>query len=185
MTASAADIAAALRHERPDLTPGRLHKLLYLAQGHHLAWFGQPLFAEPISAWDTGPVVGQLRGKELDGTPGHGTLDNKTLNTVGYVASRYGNLHLHDLDLLTRHSAPFVAADRGRRTGTAVPIDHDALGVYFKTVDMDPDAPMIDAARLKAHLAAAEVNRDKPTKPDDLDAIRAWAASLHTQAASA
>ncbi len=44
--------------------------LLHLAQGHHLAWFGQPLH-----------------------TPGGtGRVGERELNTVGYVCSRYGAL---------------------------------------------------------------------------------------------
>lgn len=32
-------------------------KWLYLAQGLHLAWFGEPMFDEHIEAWANGPVV--------------------------------------------------------------------------------------------------------------------------------
>ncbi len=34
-----------------------LNKLLYFAQGHHLAEYGKPLFGETIEAWKYGPVV--------------------------------------------------------------------------------------------------------------------------------
>lgn len=188
MTVSAADVAAAFRHMRADLTPGRLHRLLFLAQGHHLAWHGEPLFTDPVVAWDAGPVVPALRGRELDGDPGYRGLDNGLLNTIGYVSSRYGNLHLHDLDLITRNSAPYVEADRGRSVGTTVTVDRADMAAYFKTVDVDPDAPMVDAAWLEAFLArsreAAERHADRPGKPDDMDRLRAWAASLREQAAA-
>ena len=36
----------------------KLQKLLYYAQGFHLAIFNKPLFNEPIEAWAHGPVVG-------------------------------------------------------------------------------------------------------------------------------
>ena len=40
-----------------DLTPWKLQKLLYYAQGHHLAEFGEPLFEDDFIAWEQGPVV--------------------------------------------------------------------------------------------------------------------------------
>lgn len=40
-----------------DLTPWKLQKLLYYAQGHHLAEFGEPLFEDDLIAWEQGPVV--------------------------------------------------------------------------------------------------------------------------------
>jgi uncharacterized phage-associated protein len=60
MAVPARDVAAALREWLPDLGAVKLHKLLYYCQGHHLARFGEPLFADTISAWDMGPVVGTL-----------------------------------------------------------------------------------------------------------------------------
>jgi uncharacterized phage-associated protein len=41
----------------PDVSPLKLQKLLYLAQGHYLAATGQRLFDEPIMAYEHGPVV--------------------------------------------------------------------------------------------------------------------------------
>ncbi len=60
MTASAHDIASALRERLPGIGKKKLHKLLYYCQGHHLATFGRPLFSEQIYAWDMGPVVAAL-----------------------------------------------------------------------------------------------------------------------------
>lgn len=44
--------------EEPDsqMTALKIQKLLYYAQGHHLALFNQPLFSEKILAWEHGPV---------------------------------------------------------------------------------------------------------------------------------
>ncbi|MDR1531499.1 MAG: DUF4065 domain-containing protein [Clostridiales bacterium] len=41
----------------------KLQKLLYYAQGVHLARTGKPLFDETIKAWDYGPVVPQVYRK--------------------------------------------------------------------------------------------------------------------------
>jgi len=38
----------------------KLQKLVYYAQGYHLAVFDKPLFNEPIQAWMHGPVVPDL-----------------------------------------------------------------------------------------------------------------------------
>ena len=35
----------------------KLQKMMYYQQGFHLAYFGTPLFAEDIVAWQYGPVV--------------------------------------------------------------------------------------------------------------------------------
>lgn len=42
------------------LTNLKLQKLLYYAQGCHLAIFGEPLFDGAIEAWDWGPVVPEV-----------------------------------------------------------------------------------------------------------------------------
>ena len=38
----------------------KVQKLVYYAQGFHLALYGEPLFLEPIEAWVHGPVVPEL-----------------------------------------------------------------------------------------------------------------------------
>lgn len=40
-----------------SITPMKLLKLVYLANGWHLGIFGNPLFTEPIQAWQYGPVI--------------------------------------------------------------------------------------------------------------------------------
>ncbi len=50
-------IELASQIDENDLTNLKLQKLLYFAQGKFLAETGEKLFAEPIIAWDLGPVV--------------------------------------------------------------------------------------------------------------------------------
>jgi uncharacterized phage-associated protein len=45
------------RDDPSDLTHLKLQKLLYFAQGWHLAFSGFPLFEDPIEAWRHGPVI--------------------------------------------------------------------------------------------------------------------------------
>lgn len=54
------------------ITNLKLQKLLYYAQGVHLAIFDKPLFEENIVAWDHGPVVKEVYEKYAtlaDGSP--------------------------------------------------------------------------------------------------------------------
>jgi uncharacterized phage-associated protein len=46
--------------EGEELSNLKLQKLLYYAQGHHLAAYQRPLFTEPVQAWSHGPVVPQV-----------------------------------------------------------------------------------------------------------------------------
>ncbi len=181
---TAADIARAVREtcrrdRRHQPTPGQMHRLLHLAQGHHLVWCDRPLFSYGIFITDTGVLIPTLRGHEHDGDPTYGDLDNAQLNAVGYVLSRYGSLSLHDLDLITRHSAPAVEAGRGRVRTAAATIRHDAMTDYFANViDADPDTPLIDSDSLRGFLErsrqAAEQDEGKPAQPDDMDKLRKW-----------
>ncbi|MDR1164441.1 MAG: DUF4065 domain-containing protein [Deltaproteobacteria bacterium] len=45
------------RADPSDLTHLKIQKMLYFAQGWHLAHFDFPLFEDPIEAWKHGPVV--------------------------------------------------------------------------------------------------------------------------------
>lgn len=191
-TTTAADIAAAFRRysrrdHRHEPTAGQLHRLLFLAQGHYLVWCGKPLFDDRIVVTDVGVLVPALRGHELDSDPDNVGLTNGEANAVGYVLSRYGNLSLHDLDLITRHSQPAVEAGRGRIATTAATIRHDAMTDYFRTVvDTDPDRPMMDAEWMAGFLersqARAAKRRGREPQYDDVDKIREWAAGLPEQA---
>lgn len=57
--------------EAGSITNLKLQKLLYYAQGYHLAMTGRPLFSERIEAWDHGPVVREVyhECKRFGGNP--------------------------------------------------------------------------------------------------------------------
>ena len=139
MTVSARDVAAALRARLPGVPTKKLHKLLYYSQGHHLAHFDEPLFAETISAWDMGPVVGQLWKAERDAAPAELSTDlgEAELNTIGYVVSRYGALTGLDLEHLTHAEDPWQLADRDRPRGGSVRIEREWLRDYFRSATAD------------------------------------------------
>lgn len=107
MTATVQAVAAALRVRRPGMGVSKLHSLLYLGQGHHLADLSEPLFGEPIYATAEGVEVEDLGA---GGTPAE--LSNAHLNTVDYVISRYGNLSAADVRTLVRGTDPWQLATR-------------------------------------------------------------------------
>ncbi len=179
MTVSAHDIAAELRRRRPGVPAVKLHKLLYYAQGHHLAHTGRPLFLEPVSAWDMGPVVAPLWYEEKRqgprGADPGGRLGERELNTIGYVLSRYGALSGNDLAHLSHSETPWRRADEHRAPGGSALIPLDWLAEYF-TGDGAPDVPALDPGELAALVAGAEERLRQPASEDTPEAIAAWLA---------
>jgi uncharacterized phage-associated protein len=112
MTVSAHDVARELRSQLPLSGVVKVHKLLYLCQGWHLAWYGQPLFVEEIEAWDNGPVVADLWRDERNGSgrPSAAQLDANGLLVLDYVVGRYGNLTGRELIELTHSEGPWIHA---------------------------------------------------------------------------
>jgi uncharacterized phage-associated protein len=134
---SAYDVATEIRTRLPGVPVKKLHKLLYYCQAHHVATFNRPLFSETISAWDMGPVVGELWRREKEGAaqemPPARRLTEAELNTIGYVLSRYGNLSGTDLERLTHSETPWIDADatRRRRGQPSHRITLEALRAFF------------------------------------------------------
>ncbi|MFN2495667.1 MAG: Panacea domain-containing protein [Pseudonocardiaceae bacterium] len=165
-------------------TTSRRSPLLYYCQGHHLAWFGEPLFTEAIEAWDMGPVVAELWRAENRGTstpPGQ-ELGSRELNTVGYVLSRYGNLTGKDLEILSHGEDPWREADQHRRPGSAARIAHDALVTWFRA-DHDERSPgPAVLAQLRRAIAEAP---PVPHSPDCADRVRVMRDEFMAAAAAA
>jgi uncharacterized phage-associated protein len=175
---SAHDVAAELRRRVPGIGTKKLHKLLYYCQGHHLAALDEPLFAETISAWDMGPVVGALWKQEREGDvpSGHAQLNERQLNTIGYVVSRYGSLNGTDLEHLTHNESPWRDADAKRVPGGSVKITQDAIRNYFLTApsdEGDEDTPLPDSEAILEWLASAGKRSEQVAKPDTVEALRA------------
>lgn len=173
---SAHVVAAELRRRVPGLGVKKLHKLLYYCQGHHLGSLGEPLFREPVSAWDMGPVVGSLWFEERQGLRAEAErLAEAQLNTIGYVVSRYGALSGADLERLTHSEAPWQDADRARRPGASAKISTDALASYFQDAQWDDDEQetlLPDSEVLSRWLKETTDVRDVARKPDSLEELR-------------
>lgn len=124
--AHAADVARALRDEF-DFDQGtvKIHKLLYYCQAWHVTWTGQPLFEEPIEAWDMGPVVADLWRSEKYEEAGWGQeepLDPVEMRTVKYVVSRYGKKWAKQLIGQTHAERPWRDAHQKARN-TVIPLE--------------------------------------------------------------
>lgn len=115
----------------------KLQKLLYYAQGFHLAAFDEPLFSDEIEAWTYGPVVPEVYRayKEY----GSGALpvptdldldlfDEQTREHLAEVYKVFGQFSAWKLMHLTHEEPPWKEAAR-----TKAVISHEALKQYFKT----------------------------------------------------
>ncbi len=172
---SARDVAAVIRDRLPGVGVKKVHKLLYYCQGHHLATFGEPLFTETVSAWDMGPVVGELWYDEKQGSGHVGTADlgEAELNTIGYVLSRYGGLTGRDLENLSHAEEPWRRADAVRRPGGSARIEREWLREFFAGAPGDDEDVVLDAQTVSSWLAAAGERRELPVRADDLEGLRA------------
>jgi uncharacterized phage-associated protein len=170
---SAHAVAAALRARRPGLGKLALHKLLYYCQGHHLAAFGQPLFSETISAWNNGPVVGEVWFAQDRGIapPVLPELGEAELNTIGYVLSRYGALSGQDLVHLTHSEDPWRWANVHRKPGTSTRIEQSRIRQYFLADREDQEDLVLDATQVAEWLSDAASRRDLERPDDDPAAI--------------
>ena len=177
MAVRAADVAAELRSRLGDVPAKKLHKLLYYCQGHHLAATGRQLFSESISAWDMGPVVGNLWYEERDRGPsdGSGRLDEGALNTVGYVISRYGRLTGRDLEHLTHAETPWLRANRDRRPGESARIEAIWMKEYFRAeAHSDEDLMFVlDSGAVSEWLAGAQTRKGDRLHADSYEELQA------------
>jgi uncharacterized phage-associated protein len=178
---SAHDVAEELRRRLPGLPTKKMHKLLYYCQGHHVATFGQPLFAERLEAWDMGPVVGALWRDENYGLepPPRQALDEAALNTVGFVVSRYGRLNGYQLQILTHGEPPWRLANAHRQPRERVDMDPVTIADYFRTYGAPDDGT--DDTPLDSGDVSEWLRHSTPPLPeqlvefDDLDRLRTWA----------
>ena len=85
--------------DESDMTNLKLNKMLFFAQGVHLARTGTPLFDDPIEAWRYGPVVPDIYYKYnicknnpigATGANVDGVFENEEQDTLLDVLREYG-----------------------------------------------------------------------------------------------
>lgn len=115
----------------------KLQKLVYYAQGFHLALYDKPLFDDPIVAWEHGPVVESLYHTYKDnGSLGitvptdfdGSVLSESERELLDEVWDVYGQYSAWRLREMTHEEPPWKQT---LRSGT---ISHDSMRRYFKTL---------------------------------------------------
>ncbi len=115
-----------------DLTNMKLQKVLYYAQGHHLAQYGTSLFPEQIEAWSHGPVVASVYGsyKDFGSAPVvskdfNFNWDNFTPEQHRYLATiwnSYGGFTAAKLRNMTHDEAPWKENFRENENRKVIPV---------------------------------------------------------------
>lgn len=117
------------------LTNLKLQKLVYYAQGFHLAIHNKPLFKDAIVAWEHGPVVENLYHKLKDYKASQVSIDaplNKTITEdqmklLKEINTIFGQFSAWKLRNMTHNESPWQTTERGTE------ISHAKLKAYFKT----------------------------------------------------
>lgn len=103
------------------MTPLRLHKMLYFAQGHALERFGRPLFGDEIKAWDFGPVVSSIYER---------SQRNSNAQVLPVLASKDFDLYSIPMDDFQLILDVFVEYDR-YTTSKLCTMSHDPNGPWY------------------------------------------------------
>lgn len=113
----------------------KLQKLVYYAQGFHLAMHGSPLFNEEILAWEHGPVVESLYHIYKDfgssAIPVPENFNDEVLTTqekelLKEVFEVYGQFSAWKLRNMTHSEQPWIETKRNH------PISNEVMAAYFK-----------------------------------------------------
>jgi uncharacterized phage-associated protein len=114
----------------------KLQKLVYYAQGFHLALYDAPLFPERIEAWKHGPVVPPLYHElkqfgagsvKLDGEVDRDKFSKEVGGLLDEVYSVYGQFSALRLRSITHQEPPW------QQTADGAVISHEFMKDYFKT----------------------------------------------------
>jgi uncharacterized phage-associated protein len=115
----------------------KLQKLVYYAQGFHLALFDEPLFDERIEAWTHGPVIPELYhsykhyGSGAIPSPEEVNFDIYTLEIkelLDEVYNVFGQFSAWKLRNMTHVEPPWKDVE-----GFAGEISHESMREHFKT----------------------------------------------------
>ena len=123
------------------MTHLKLQKLVYYAQGFHLALFpGRPLFDEPIEAWLHGPVInsmyrqyGHYNFNPIPPDPAFdpdAALNGEQKQLLNDVWNAYGQFSAWKLRDMTHQEPPWAGAYVANRNEV---ISHESLREYFAT----------------------------------------------------
>lgn len=125
----------------------KLQKLLYYAQGFHLALRGDPLFPEKIKAWAHGPVVPQVYHEYKEFGSGSITVkpvdldkySKETRELLDEVYSVYGQFTASKLRDLTHGEPPWINAAQSEE------ISQESMKTFFQTLIVPNDPQRTEA----------------------------------------
>ncbi len=115
----------------------KLQKLVYYAQGFHLALFGKELFSEDIIAWEHGPVVEKLYYKynQYGSAPipepdsaNIALFTDEQLSLLNEVHDVYGQFSAWKLRNMTHSERPWIETPKNNV------IDKNLMKEFFKTL---------------------------------------------------
>ena len=146
MPPSATEIAKYLislvdREEGDSISNLKLQKLLYYAQGFHLAIFDKPLFHEALKKWAHGPVVPQVWHVYKE--HGSGPIPVEVIDRNDYspqiqellneVFQVYGQFSAAKLRNMTHNEPPWLQTEDNEV------ISHDLMKQFFKTLVIEDE----------------------------------------------
>lgn len=114
----------------------KLQKLLYYAQGFHLALFDKPLFEERVLAWTHGPVVREVwesyrehgsAGIPIPSDVNFDLFDGTTADFLKEIHRYFGQFSAWKLRNMTHEESPWVNTERNDE------IPHAAMKTFFET----------------------------------------------------
>lgn len=126
------------------ITPLKLQKILYYAQGYHLAINDKALFDEDFQAWAHGPANPAIYDKYKEygcssiSEPKENDVPNFDHDLVDFLYSIWNTFGIYDgryLEELTHKETPWVEARKGFQPGeicTTV-ITKDSMKNFFKS----------------------------------------------------
>jgi uncharacterized phage-associated protein len=127
-----------------NLTNLKLQKILYYAQGWHLANFDKPLFEDSIEAWRYGPAIRSVyqefkdSGNSILSTPVEGweinEIDKDTKGFLDEIWKIYKKYSGSDLISLTHNEEPYKEARKHIKEGDSSEIEISKLSIqkFFK-----------------------------------------------------
>lgn len=132
------------KEENNFFTPMQLLKLVYIAHGWMLGFFGKPLINEDVEAWKYGPVIPELyqevknygREKVRNEIRSWPTLSRQSLNeeeksVIHFVYKKYGNLDGIRLSMIT-HQKDTPWSDIFSHEGWGDVIPNDLIRNHYK-----------------------------------------------------
>lgn len=136
---TALDVSKAfLLLSQPEIGDGitnlKIQKLLYYAQGLHLALYGKPFFNDAILAWKHGPVVESVYknykkygAQIIDRPETKSVLNDKQSEFVREIWKIFGQFSAWKLRDMTHSEMPW------KETLQSSEISHEKMLSYFKT----------------------------------------------------